>query len=132
MLFAYNASLTKATTTLVTEGWGHVFTHWEPYAIGVTGLVGFFLLQNALHAGPVAASRSVMVIVNPLVSITLGVVVFNEHLRTGGVYVTLEVLALAVMCFGAFILSQSPLVTGTSNEGFSGEMLVAPTAPAVD
>ncbi len=48
VLFAYNASLTKATTTLITQGWSHVFTHWEPYAIGVTGLVGFFLLQNAL------------------------------------------------------------------------------------
>lgn len=123
MLFAYNSSFTKATTTLITGGWGHVFTHWEPYALAATGLLGFFMLQNALHAGPIAASRSVMVIVNPLVSIAIGVFVFNEHLRTGPAYVIGEILALAVMCAGAFTLSQSPLVTGATADGRPGEML---------
>ena len=37
MLFAYNASLTKATTTLITQGWGHVFVNWEPYAVLAAG-----------------------------------------------------------------------------------------------
>jgi drug/metabolite transporter (DMT)-like permease len=123
MLFAYTSSFTKATTTLITGGWGHVFTHWEPYALGLTGLLGFFMLQNALHAGPIAASRSVMVIVNPLVSIAIGVLVFDEHLRTGAGFVAGEVLALAVMCAGAVTLSQSPLVTGDSADGGPGEML---------
>jgi drug/metabolite transporter (DMT)-like permease len=132
MLFAYNASLTKATTTLVTQGWGHVFTHWEPYALGATGLAGFILLQNALHAGPVAASRSVMVIVNPLVSIIIGAFVFHEHLRTGGAFVPLEVAALALMCWGAFVLAQSPLVTGVVPEGTPGELLRAVPVPAPD
>ena len=57
VLFAYTSSFIKATTTLITGGWGHVFTHWEPYALALTGLLGFFMLQNALHAGPIAASR---------------------------------------------------------------------------
>ncbi|HEY3842303.1 MAG TPA: hypothetical protein VGL48_03560 [Acidimicrobiales bacterium] len=60
MLFAYNAALTKATTTLITHGWSLVFVNWEPYAIAVAGLASFFLLQNVLHAGPVAASRATM------------------------------------------------------------------------
>lgn len=132
MLFAYNASLTKATTTLITEGWGHVFTHWEPYMIGVAGGLGFFLLQNALHAGPLAASRAAGVIVNPLVSIVIGVSVFDEHLRGGPVFVAAEIVALAVMCGGAFVLTQSPLVTGTGAEADQGELLgpVAPAMPA--
>ena len=130
MLFAYNASLTKATTTLVTEGWGHVFTHWEPYALAATGLFGFFLLQNALHAGPLAASRSVGVIVNPLVSIIIGVYVFDEHLRTGAGFVAAEIAALLVMCAGAFVLTQSPLVTGAAGPGEAGEMLRPSAVPA--
>jgi drug/metabolite transporter (DMT)-like permease len=138
VLFAYNASLTKATTTLVTQGWGHVFTHWEPYALAATGLFGFFLMQNALHAGPLAASRAVMVIVNPLVSIVIGVFVFDEHLRTGVGYVAAEVLALLVMCAGALALTLSPLVAGADKPGGAGEMLrpvaepVAPGVPADD
>jgi len=123
MLFAYNASLTKATTTLITGGWGHVFGHWEPYAIGVTGALGFFLLQNALHAGPIAASRATMLMVNPVVSVVIGVVVFREHLRSGPGYIAAEVASLGVMLIGAFVLCQSPLVAGGSDEGEQGEML---------
>jgi drug/metabolite transporter (DMT)-like permease len=126
VLFAYNAALTKATTTLITRGWGHVFVHWEPYAIGGTGLVGFFLLQNALHAGPIAASRATTVIFNPLVSIAIGATVFDEHLRTGHGFVVAEVAALLVLCAGAIVLAQSPLVTGATTDGHPGERLGAP------
>lgn len=121
-LFAYNASLTKATTTLITGGWGHVFTHWEPYAIGVTGFAGFFLLQNALHAGPIAASRATMLIVNPVVSVVIGIFVFRERLRSGGGSVAAEVISLAVMLTGAYVLCQSPLVAAGA-EGDQGERL---------
>jgi drug/metabolite transporter (DMT)-like permease len=131
VLFAYNASLTKAITTLITGGWGHVFTHWEPYALGLTGLVGFFFLQNALHAGPIAASRASMLMINPVVSIVIGIFVFDEHLRSGPGFITLEVLSLAVMLAGAFVLTQSPLVAGASLEGDQGEMLgnLVPVSP---
>jgi drug/metabolite transporter (DMT)-like permease len=124
-LFAYNASLTKATTTLITGGWGHVFGHWEPYAIGVTGALGFFLLQNALHAGPIAASRATMLMVNPVVSVIIGVFIFDERLRAAPGFIALEVLSLVVMLAGAYMLTQSPLVAGSTSEG---EMLryVAP------
>ncbi|MHB8220853.1 MAG: DMT family transporter [Acidimicrobiales bacterium] len=125
VLFAYNAALTKATTTLVTRGWGHVFVNWEPYAIGVTGLAGFFLLQNALHAGPIAASRASMVVVNPLASIVIGSTVFAEHLRDGGWYVAAELVALVVLCAGAFLLAQSPLVSAATIDGEHSERLGA-------
>jgi len=92
MLFAYNAALTKATTSLITQGWGHVFIHWEPYGIAVTGLAGFFLLQNALHAGPIAASRATLVTCNPLASIAIGAGVFGERLRAGSGPVAAEAL----------------------------------------
>jgi hypothetical protein len=131
VLFAYNASLTKAITTLITGGWGHVFTHWEPYALGLTGLVGFFFLQNALHAGPIAASRASMLMVNPVVSIIIGIFVFDEHLRSGPWFVAAELLSLAVMLTGAFVLTQSPLVAGATLEGDQGEMLgsIVPVTP---
>jgi hypothetical protein len=116
-LFAYNASLTKATTTLITGGWGHVFTHWEPYGVGLSGTAGFFLLQNALHAGPIAASRAALLMVNPTVSVIVGVAVFGEHLRGGVGFISAEVASLAVMLAGAYVLTQSPLVAGTGPEG---------------
>jgi drug/metabolite transporter (DMT)-like permease len=122
-LFAYNASLTKATTSLIRGGWGHVFDHWEPYAIAVTGAVGFFLLQNALHAGPIAASRAAMLMMNPVVSVVIGAFVFQEGLRSGPGYIAAEGAALAIMLAGAYVLTQSPLVAGATVDGDQGEML---------
>ncbi len=48
---AFSAALTKAITTYITEGWGHVLTHAQPYLLAITGIGTVFLLQNALHAG---------------------------------------------------------------------------------
>lgn len=123
VLVAYNAGLIKSVTTLVTEGWGHVFVNWEPYALAVSGLASVFLLQNALHAGPLTASRATIVIVNPLVSILIGVTAFEERLRDGPLFVTGEVAALGLLFAGAFVLTQSPLVAGAGQPGSPGEFL---------
>jgi drug/metabolite transporter (DMT)-like permease len=129
-LFAYNAALTKATTTFISRGWGHVFVHWEPYGIAVTGFAGFFLLQNALHAGPIASSRAASVIVNPLASIVIGATVFSERLRSGAGFLAAEVAALLVLFAGGWLLAQSPLVGGAAADGARGERLGVPaTAP---
>ena len=115
VLFACNAALTKTLTALLHHGgWVHVFGNWDPYALGLTGACGLFLLQSALHAGPIAASRTTSVIVNPLASIVIGVTAFGERLRPGPGFVTLDVLALTVMCAGVVVLIRSPLVGGLS------------------
>ncbi len=117
---AFSAALTKSITTYITEGWGHVFTHAQPYMLAVTGLGTVFLIQNALHAGPITASRTTMVTINPLVSIVLGVTLFADRLRTGPLWVTLEVAALAVLVAGVVVLARSPLVAGIHEAGDLG------------
>ena len=120
---AFGAALTKAITGYISQGWSQVFTHFEPYMLGVTGLGTIFLLQNALHAGPITASRTTLVTVNPLVSIVLGVTLFGDVLRSGVVWISLEVLALAVLGTGVVVLTRSPLVAGADDDGTDGEML---------
>jgi hypothetical protein len=102
------------TALLHHGGWVHVLGNWDPYALGLTGACGLFLVQSALHAGPIAASRTTSVIVNPLASIVIGVTAFGERLRPGPGFVTLDVLALTVMCAGVVVLIRSPLVGGLS------------------
>ncbi len=115
ILFAYNAALTKTLTSLLrTGGWAHLFAHWDPYMIAVSGGAGLFVLQSALHAGPITASRTANVTVNPLVSILIGVYAFGEQLRSGAVFIGLDVLAMAVMCVGVVVLVRSPLIAGMS------------------
>ncbi len=114
---AYSAALTKAITTYTTRGWGQVFTHFQPYVLGVAGIGTVFLIQNALHAGPITASRTTMVTINPLVSIVLGVTLFADRLRSGPGWTTLQVGALAVLVAGVVLLARSPLVAGTQQSG---------------
>jgi hypothetical protein len=123
VLFADNAALTKTVTALLRHGgWSHVFESWEPYLVGVTGAAGLFLVQSALHAGPITASRTASVIINPLASIAIGVAAFGERLRPGAAFVTLDVLALAVLCAGVAVLVRSPLVGGPATAA-GGEFL---------
>jgi drug/metabolite transporter (DMT)-like permease len=129
---AYTAALTKAITTYTTEGWGHVFTHFQPYMLAVTGLGTVFLLQNALHAGPITASRTTLVTLNPLVSIVLGVTLFADRLRSGALWTTVEVVALAVLVAGVVVLARSPLVAGVHHEGGPSEMLGGARRRALD
>jgi drug/metabolite transporter (DMT)-like permease len=130
VLFSYNAAVTKTLTSVLRHGgWTAVFTSWYPYLIIVCGASGLFILQGALHAGPIAASRTASVILNPLISIAIGVSAFGEVLRSGVVFVSADVVALAVLCAGVVVLVRSPLIAATGVQAES-EYLVAAAAAA--
>ena len=132
VLFAYNAALTKTLTTLLRDGgWAHVFASWEPYLLALSGASGLFLLQSALHAGPITASRTANVIINPLVSIVIGITAFSERLRAGAGFVILDVLAIAVLCAGAVVLIRSPLVAGMGGTASDEYLGAGPLPPPV-
>jgi drug/metabolite transporter (DMT)-like permease len=126
LMFALSAALTKEFTTLVTEGWGHVFDHWEPYAMAAAGVLGFFFAQNAYHAGPITASQATLTIIDPLASVLIGVWLFGDRLRTASWRGPVEAVAMLVMFGGVFVLCLSPLVAGSKDE-VHGDHLVRRT-----
>jgi hypothetical protein len=67
------------------------------------------------------------VIVNPLASIVIGATAFGERLRAGTGLVTLDIVAIAVMCAGVVVLVRSPLVAGTS--GAAADEYLSARAP---
>jgi uncharacterized membrane protein len=115
--FAFTAALIKVVSNYAATDWVTMFEHWQTYGVIAFGLLGLFLTQNAFHAGPLAASQSTLVLVDPLVSICLGIVLYGDSLRTSGPYGPLEAISLLVMFMGAVFLSNSPLVTGIRSEG---------------
>jgi drug/metabolite transporter (DMT)-like permease len=123
LMFALSATLTKQFSTLVTAGWGHVFTNWDPYVLAVVGLLGLFLVQNAFHAGPITASQSALTIVDPLASVIIGIWLFHDHLNTSAWRLPFEFASICVVIAGVMVLSRSPLVADARDETASGEML---------
>jgi hypothetical protein len=119
--YAFTAALIKVVSDYAASDWVTMFEHWQTYGVVVFGLLGLFLTQNAFHAGPLAASQSTLVLVDPLVSICLGIALYGDSLRTSGPYGPLEAISLLVMFMGAVFLAHSPLITGIRSEGTGEE-----------
>jgi hypothetical protein len=114
--FAFSASLMKAVGNDVASDWARLFVHWQTYALAVVGVASLFLAQNAFHAGPIAASQTALVLVDPLASIALGLGLYGDNLRTAGLYGPGEAVALLIMFIGVASIAHSPLVSGTKGD----------------
>jgi drug/metabolite transporter (DMT)-like permease len=130
--FAFTAACTKLVSGYAASDWAMVYRHWETYALAVFGALAVFLTQNAIHAGPIVASQSTVVLVDPLASILIGVSLFGDDLRTSGAWGPLEALSLLVMFVGAVALAHSPLVAGLKGGDDQYTELLSPPRPHED
>jgi len=106
VVWSVDAAFVKQTVdVLAHSGLPGLLTHWPLYAMAATGVLGTVLLQGAYAVGPLAASQATLLIVDPLVSITLGIELFGEQLSTGPGYVLGAVASLAVLGTGVVMLS---------------------------
>ena len=116
--FAFEAAMAK---TIGQTPASELLSSIGIWAYAITGTIGFLLFQHALRAGHVAASRAAMIIVNPLLSVVIGVVAYGESLRHGPGAITLEVLGLVLLMGSARALALSPMIAedalGGAGEG---------------
>ena len=111
-MWALVATFIKATTDTLTQfGVGGMFTHWPIYALAAGSVAALFLMQAALHVGPLRASQPFIVIVDPIVSIALSVWLFSEHFTSDGAVLALAAAGFAVMCAGVVALTQTAPAT---------------------
>lgn len=114
--FAFTAALIKTVSGFVATDWAQMFVHWETYALALCGVASLFLAQNAYHAGPIAASQTALVLVDPLASLAIGIGLFGDNLRTAGAYGPLEAVSLLIMFAGAASIAHSPLISGMKGD----------------
>lgn len=114
--FAFTASLIKTVSNYIATDWVHMFSHWQTYGVAVGGAFSLFVTQNAFHAGPIAASQTALVLVDPLASIALGIGLYGDSLRTAGAYGPLEAISLLIMFVGAASIALSPMVSGMKGD----------------
>jgi hypothetical protein len=69
-----------------------------------------YLLSNAFHAGPLAATQPGLTLVDPLVASLLGITVFGEHLSTNPSHLFGEAVAAAALLGSVILLGRSPLI----------------------
>jgi drug/metabolite transporter (DMT)-like permease len=105
VVYAASAALLKALTDRVTHGPWVALTSWQLYAVIVVGAVGLLLAQLAFQAGPLTASLPAIATVDPLLSIVVGILVYDEHIHRGpwsgvGLVGLMLLLGLAVIELG--------------------------------
>jgi drug/metabolite transporter (DMT)-like permease len=101
VLFGVVSVLTKVTVQrLNTEGlWGTMIVP-APYLVVILGVGATLLQQSAFHAGALQTSVPTMLVLEPLVAVSLGVIVLGEALSVTDPR-TVAALALAVAAMAA-------------------------------
>lgn len=124
--FGLTATLIKETTAqLSARGPVGVVTTWQTYAAVGFGVLGLVLMQWALHIGPLLAAQPGFTLMDPLVSIVWGMLVYHELTRSGPWLIasTAGVVAISV---GVALLARSPLLVALNEHEIAGGAL--PTA----
>jgi hypothetical protein len=110
--WGFVAAVIKELSSHLGGGLGAIVSSWSLYALIAAGAATLLLASHALAAGPLAASQPGFTILDPLSASLLGVFLFGEHIRTGGVGLAGEAVTLAVVLVGASVLSHSCLILG--------------------
>jgi len=100
--YAAAAALLKAVGDVAVHGPRALLTSWQLYTVLVIGVLGLLLNQLAFQDGPLTASLPAIATVNPLASIAIGVLVYDETVRHSpeaslGLALLLLVLGIAVI-----------------------------------
>ena len=109
--FGFTATLLKETIAQGSHrGAIGIVTTWQTYlAIGF-GVLGLVLVQWALHVGPLLAAQPGFTLMDPLVSILWGVLIYEETTRSG-LWLVPATLSAVVIGVGVLVLSRSPLLS---------------------
>ncbi|MCP9956275.1 DMT family transporter [Streptomyces sudanensis] len=83
MGFSGTAALLKDALGRAQEGPAAVFGGWQVYAAVAVGLASFLLLQVTFRAGTLAASQPALTLGDALLSVVLGVWLFDERVVVG-------------------------------------------------
>jgi hypothetical protein len=104
--YALTATLLKTAMAALSHGVVPFFTCWQLYGTAVAGVGALFLLQNSLQAGSLVAAQPPLTLGDALISVSFGVTVFGESVRTGG-WLAAEIVAVLLIAVGCVELSRS-------------------------
>ena len=107
LLVAFGVALCKQLAGLVPHHLARLVTDWQVYALVAVGAAGVVLVQQAYNVGPLSLALPVIVVVEPVVSVVVGVLLFHEHVRHGAGAAVLAAAGLALLAAGAATLARS-------------------------
>jgi drug/metabolite transporter (DMT)-like permease len=109
ILFALSAALTKSTVEQLDDGVLAVLEDWHLYALIVVGYASMTLSQSSLQAGALAPAVATQMALDPVASLLLGTLAFDETIHADAAVAIAALAAFAVMIAGiAFLALRQP------------------------
>jgi drug/metabolite transporter (DMT)-like permease len=108
IVFGMTSAITERTSHRLGISLGHALDDWSPYVLVAVSIGGLLLNQSAFQAGDLKWSLPAITVLEPLAAILIGQTLFHEHIATGALNVTGEILGLASMVVGVLVLASSP------------------------
>jgi drug/metabolite transporter (DMT)-like permease len=105
ILFGLSAALTKATVEQLDDGVLEIFVHWHLYALIVVGYVSMSLSQSSLQTGALAPSVATQMSLDPIASLLLGTLAFDETVHEDPAGLVAALAAFVVMIGGIVTLA---------------------------
>jgi drug/metabolite transporter (DMT)-like permease len=123
LVYGATAAVAKVTIAQFPDGFAATVLHWSFWALVVLGPLGFLLNQNAFREGELASpALAVITVVDPLVGIAIGLLWLNETIATGAGAIAGEVLGLAAMVGGVWLVAhRAPRVVEENTENEDGD-----------
>ncbi|MFI8962535.1 DMT family transporter [Streptomyces sp. NPDC053493] len=105
--YALTAALMKTSMHILDEGGLVAFlTTWQTYAFAAAGVAALLLLEHAMQGGPLVASQPALTLGDATVSLALGVLLYEEHVRSGW-WLLPQLAGIALIVTGVFALARS-------------------------
>ena len=114
---AYTKGMTRQFTT---GGIVAVLAGWQIYAAAAAGIGATWLLQNAYHAGRLAAAQPGITFLDPAAATAWGIWVFGEQVR-GGTVLMLAAIPAVVLIASVLMLGRSPVLRASSGADESAD-----------
>ena len=110
VIYGVSAALTVASAHLLGVGLVVMLEHWQPYVLALAGVTGMLVSQSAFQAGALDVSLPMMSVVDPVLSIIIGVTAFGESVADTSGAVGAEAAALILMSLGVMALARSEAI----------------------
>ena len=108
LLYGLSASLCKPTVEILdASGVGTMLSSWEFYAFATAGIIAFVVQQVSLGTGRLAPSVATTSVMNPIVSVLIGIVLLDETLSEPTWHKVVAWVGLGVALGGAVVISMA-------------------------
>ena len=107
----FMAVLTKAFADRLSAGVVTTLQSWQPYALAGAGLVALLVTQSAYQASRPTIVLPIINVVDPMVSVLIGISLFGESVDLAGARGGIVALAAALTVVGLVALGRNPLTS---------------------